>query len=115
MSRRPAMPRPWPMLPFWSSTAPGLEGWMSRLQKSSGFKGTVVTATKGIKSRQVEEDEHNKTRKITHPHAWQSLASGKIYVHNIRDGLIAADPAGKDATRRTPVSSWSISRTSRRP
>jgi zinc/manganese transport system substrate-binding protein len=75
----------------------------------------VVTATKSIKSRQMEEDEHNKTRKITDPHAWQSLASGKIYVHNIRDGLIAADPIGKDATRRTPVSSWSISRTSRRP
>jgi zinc/manganese transport system substrate-binding protein len=63
----------------------------------------VVTATKSIKSRQMEEDEHNKTRKITDPHAWQSLASGKIYVHNIRDGLIAADPAGKDTTRRTPV------------
>jgi zinc/manganese transport system substrate-binding protein len=51
---------------------------MSRLPKSSGFKGTVATATKGIKSRQMEEDEHNKTRKITDPHAWQSLASGKI-------------------------------------
>jgi zinc/manganese transport system substrate-binding protein len=48
-------------------------------------------------------------------HTWQNLASGKICVHNIRDGLIAADPAGKDATRRTPASSWSISRTSRRP
>jgi zinc/manganese transport system substrate-binding protein len=56
----------------------GLEGWMSRLPKSSGFKGTVATATKGIKSRQMEEDAHNKTRKITDPHAWQSLASGKI-------------------------------------
>ena len=75
----------------------GLEGWMSRLQKSSGFKGQVVTATKGIKSRQMEEEEHGKTRKITDPHAWQSLANGRIYVQNIRDGLVAADPAGKDA------------------
>ncbi|MFZ1070913.1 MAG: zinc ABC transporter substrate-binding protein, partial [Methyloceanibacter sp.] len=25
----------------------GLEGWMTRLEKSSGFKGTVVTASKG--------------------------------------------------------------------
>jgi zinc/manganese transport system substrate-binding protein len=74
----------------------GLEGWMSRLQKSSGFKGQVVIATKGIKSRQMEEEEHGKTHKITDPHAWQSLANGKVYVQNIRDGLAAADPAGKD-------------------
>ena len=26
----------------------GLEGWMTRLEKSSGFKGTVVTASKGV-------------------------------------------------------------------
>jgi zinc/manganese transport system substrate-binding protein len=29
------------------------------------------------------------------PHAFQSIANGKIYVGNIRDALIAADPAGK--------------------
>ena len=75
----------------------GLEGWMTRLQKSSGFKGKVITATQGIKTRQMEEEEHGKTRKITDPHAWQSLANGRIYVANIRDGLIAVDPAGRDA------------------
>jgi zinc/manganese transport system substrate-binding protein len=75
----------------------GLEGWMSRLEKSSGFKGTVVTATKGVRTRQMEEEEHGTTRKITDPHAWQSLANGKIYVQNIRDGLIAADPTGKES------------------
>ena len=74
----------------------GLEGWMSRLEKSSGFKGTLVTATKGIKTRQMEEEEHGATRKITDPHAWQSLANGKVYVQNIRDALMAADPAGKE-------------------
>ncbi len=74
----------------------GLEGWMSRLEKSSGFKGKVVTATTGIKTRQMEEEEKGKTRKIIDPHAWQSLANGKGYVQNIRDGLIAADPAGKE-------------------
>ena len=74
----------------------GLEGWMSRLEKSSGFKGKVVTATTGIKTRQMEEEEKGKTRKTTDPHAWQSLANGKVYVQNIRDGLMAADPAGKE-------------------
>ena len=31
------------------------------------------------------------------PHAWQSVANAQIYVANIRDALIAADPAGKAA------------------
>jgi zinc/manganese transport system substrate-binding protein len=31
------------------------------------------------------------------PHAWQSVANAKVYVANIRDALIAADPAGKAA------------------
>src|SRR6478735_9902889 len=69
----------------------GLEGWMTRLEKSSGFKGTVVTASKGVAPRKMVEGE----KTITDPHAWQSLANGKIYVANIRDALIAADPEGK--------------------
>ena len=69
----------------------GLEGWRTRLENSSGFKGNVVTASKGIKPRTMVEDKET----ITDPHAWQSLANGKIYAANIRDALIAADPAGK--------------------
>ena len=69
----------------------GFEGWMDRLEKSSGFKGTVVVASTGVKPRTMVED----AKTITDPHAWQSLANGKIYAANIRDALIAADPAGK--------------------
>jgi zinc/manganese transport system substrate-binding protein len=69
----------------------GFEGWMDRLEISSGFKGKVVVASNGVKSRQMVEDE----KKITDPHAWQSLANGKLYVANIRDGLIAVDPDGR--------------------
>jgi zinc/manganese transport system substrate-binding protein len=77
----------------------GLEGWMSRLEKSSGFKGKVVTASKGVKPRQLETEAGGKGRKIADPHAWQSLANGKIYAQNIRDGLIAADPGGEASYR----------------
>ena len=70
----------------------GLEGWMTRLENSSGFKGKVVTASTGVNPRKMVEDE----KTITDPHAWQSLANGKIYAANIRDALIAADPAGKE-------------------
>jgi zinc/manganese transport system substrate-binding protein len=73
----------------------GFEGWMDRLEKSSGFKGKVVVASKGVKPRTMVEDEGGKAETITDPHAWQSLANGKLYVANIRDALIAADPAGK--------------------
>jgi zinc/manganese transport system substrate-binding protein len=73
----------------------GFEGWMDRLEKSSGFKGKVVVASTGVKPRTMIEEEGGEAEEITDPHAWQSLANGKIYVANIRDGLIAADPAGK--------------------
>jgi zinc/manganese transport system substrate-binding protein len=69
----------------------GLEGWMTRLIKASGTKAPTVTATKGVKSRKMEEEGHQ----VTDPHAWQDVANAKIYVVNIRDGLAAADPTGK--------------------
>jgi len=49
----------------------------------------------GVKPRTMVEEEGGKKETITDPHAWQSLANGKLYVANIRDGLIAVDPDGK--------------------
>jgi zinc/manganese transport system substrate-binding protein len=74
----------------------GLEGWMTRLVQASGTKAATVIATKGVKPRKME-DEHKAGRMITDPHAWQSIANAKVYVANIRDGLIKADPAGQSA------------------
>ena len=71
----------------------GFEGWITRLAKASGSKAPTVTASKGVKSRKMEEEGHQ----VTDPHAWQSIANAKIYIGNIRDGLAAADPAGKGA------------------
>lgn len=71
----------------------GYEGWMTRLVKSSGAKAATVTASQSVKTRKMEEEGHQ----VTDPHAWQSVANAKIYVANIRDGLAAADPAGKSA------------------
>ena len=73
----------------------GFEGWMDRLENSSGFKGNVVVASTGVKPRTMIEEEGGKPETITDPHAWQSLANGKLYIANIRDGLIAIDPDGK--------------------
>ena len=78
-----------------------LEGWMDRLIKASGTKANVVVATKGITPREMAEDEDDAKKGRAHeqgvdPHAWQSIANARIYVGNIRDALVAADPAGKD-------------------
>ena len=63
----------------------GLEGWLPRLVQSSGSKAKIVTATDGIAPRVLGVADD--------PHAWQSVANTKVYVANIRDALMAADPA----------------------
>jgi zinc/manganese transport system substrate-binding protein len=72
----------------------GLEGWMARLIKSSGAKGTVVEAARGVKPRK-SDDAH--AHGGFDPHAWQDVANARIYVANIRDALSRADPAGREA------------------
>ncbi|MCI0466710.1 MAG: zinc ABC transporter substrate-binding protein, partial [Beijerinckiaceae bacterium] len=73
----------------------GLEGWISRLIAASGAKSHVVVASKGITPLEIREEGHAGLD----PHAWQSVANVKVYVANIRDGLIAADPEGEKAYR----------------
>jgi zinc/manganese transport system substrate-binding protein len=63
----------------------GLEGWLPRLLQASGSKAPIITATRGIAPLKQGSDAD--------PHAWQSVANAKIYVANIRDALVAADPA----------------------
>lgn len=74
----------------------GFEGWMSRLVKASGTRAVPVVATKGIQPRK-QAGGHGHSHDTADPHAWQSVANAKIYVGNIRDALIAADPAGTSA------------------
>ena len=69
----------------------GLEGWLPRLLQSSGSKAVVVTATDGITPL--------KTGSAVDAHAWQSVVNAKRYVINIRDALVAADPADAAAFR----------------
>jgi len=72
----------------------GLEGWLPRLVSASGSKAPVVTVTTGVPPRRMP-DEHHPGKTTIDPHAWQSIADAKIYVANIRDALVAVDPAGK--------------------
>jgi zinc/manganese transport system substrate-binding protein len=69
----------------------GLEGWLPRLVQSAGSKAVIVTATDGITPLKINS--------AADPHAWQSVADARIYVANIRDALVAADPADAAAFR----------------
>jgi zinc/manganese transport system substrate-binding protein len=76
----------------------GFEGWLWRLIKSSNSRAPNIVATRGIKPRKLagaHSHDHGHGHSDGDPHAWQSVANVKTYVANIRDGLIAADPAGK--------------------
>ena len=69
----------------------GLEGWLPRLVKSAGGKASIVTATSGMTPLGLGSGAD--------PHAWQSVVNAKTYVTNIRDALVAADPADADGFR----------------
>jgi len=70
----------------------GLEGWLPRLLQASGGKAPIVTATRGIAPLRLGS--------AADPHAWQSVVDARIYVANIRDALVAADPADAEAFRK---------------
>ena len=69
----------------------GLEGWLPRLLQAAGSKAPIIIATRGIAPLKLGSDAD--------PHAWQSVANAKIYVANIRDALVAADPADAEIFR----------------
>jgi zinc/manganese transport system substrate-binding protein len=65
----------------------GLEGATGRFMETAAKNAQVVVASTGVTPlRQGGEVD---------PHAWQSIPNAKLYVANIRDGLISADPADK--------------------
>ncbi|WP_445335824.1 metal ABC transporter substrate-binding protein [Citrobacter koseri] len=98
----------------------GLEGWLDRLVKASGFKGTLVVASDGVKTHTLDEDGET----VTDPHAWNSAANGALYAQNILSGLVNADPQDKAAleasgkpyiAQLTELDAWAKARFSQIP
>jgi zinc/manganese transport system substrate-binding protein len=77
----------------------GLEGWLTRLVQASGTKAATAVASQGVKPRRMADTHGHGHGMVTDPHAWHSVANVKLYVANIRDGLIKADPAGESEYR----------------
>jgi zinc/manganese transport system substrate-binding protein len=71
----------------------GLEPWMDRLIRSTGYKGPVAVASQGVVPRKMSEADSSSTAAtVTDPHAWQDLRNGQIYVRNIAAALAKIDP-----------------------
>jgi zinc/manganese transport system substrate-binding protein len=73
----------------------GLEGFMARMAKSSGFRGIRIVATQAVTPRRMREG----AKTVTDPHAWQDPRNGVLYARNIAAGLIRALPEAADQLR----------------
>jgi zinc/manganese transport system substrate-binding protein len=75
----------------------GFEGWVDRLVRASGTKATIVVASRGVKPI-GDKARHGHGHAHDHevdPHAWQDVANAKLYVANVRESLVKADPEGR--------------------
>ncbi len=67
----------------------GFEGWIERMVKVSGYRGTVAVASQGIRPR--SGGHHG-----ADPHAWQDLALAQRYAANIGAAFSARWPAQRE-------------------
>jgi len=75
----------------------GLESWLDEAIQNAGGDFILIEASEGLVSRKTHEEEGEDAH--THegdPHFWLDPKLAIHYVENIRDGLIAADPDGKE-------------------
>lgn len=82
----------------------GFEGWLSRLLKTSAYKGRSITVSQGIQPLKDEAghgDHHQgHSQDDVDPHAWQSVGNVKVYVRNIAKALCQADAPSCDLYQR---------------
>lgn len=87
----------------------GFDDWMSRLARSSGFSGVLLTVSDGLPYRLKDESGHAHGHSQGHrhahgsagqgydPHAWQDVANVRVYVQAIAQALSTRDPEGRAA------------------
>jgi ABC-type Zn uptake system ZnuABC Zn-binding protein ZnuA len=78
----------------------GFESWLDKTLVNAGGKYILIQAAKDLKSRQPLPGEIGNTDSASQgidPHFWLDPQMVVHYVETIRDGLIEADLAGKEA------------------
>ena len=76
----------------------GFDDWLPRLARASGYPGTLLVASDGIRPLTMHGENGNGEARAD-PHAWQDVANAQVYAANIATALIAADPDGADTYR----------------
>jgi ABC-type Zn uptake system ZnuABC Zn-binding protein ZnuA len=76
----------------------GLEDWLGPVVENARGQRQIITASNGLKSRtpSVGETGLETIGNGVDPHFWLDPILVITYVENIRDGLIALDPAGRE-------------------
>ncbi|HEY4724266.1 MAG TPA: zinc ABC transporter substrate-binding protein, partial [Anaerolineae bacterium] len=72
-----------------------LEPWLPKIMQSAGSQLKVQNASDGVTLRTLDDN----SVKVTDPHLWFDVQNGIHYAEQIRDGLIAIDPANAAAYR----------------
>jgi ABC-type Zn uptake system ZnuABC Zn-binding protein ZnuA len=79
----------------------GFESWLAKTLENAGGQRSVIEAAANLQSRSPREGEEIlSSHDDGDPHFWLDPTKVITYVENIRAGLIAADPAGKEIYTR---------------
>jgi ABC-type Zn uptake system ZnuABC Zn-binding protein ZnuA len=86
-------------------TGAGFEEWLNETLENAGGQRLLIEASAGLESRQAHEgeeaaEEGEEQHDPGDPHFWLDPLSVIRFVENIRDGLIQADPAGREIYAR---------------
>lgn len=78
----------------------GLESWLEPVLQNAGGQRRLVEAASGIAFRQPSAGNPGTDEVDGDPHFWFDPLLVIRYTENIRDGLMAADPAGSEIYRQ---------------
>ena len=78
----------------------GFEGWMTRLQEATKFKGKLIVASNGVIPRVLYNPALSSADAVSDPHAWHDVHQAMIYVKNISAALMDADPIHASAYQK---------------